>query len=69
MQEQLDELQTQLAFQEHTIAELNDALTSQQRQIDTLVLQMKLLKESFAENSEQSPGSAEAAQGEKPPHY
>ena len=33
MQHQIDDLQSQLAFQEHTIESLNQALSSQQQQI------------------------------------
>jgi uncharacterized coiled-coil protein SlyX len=31
---ELEDLQTHIAFQEHSIAELNDALISQQKQLD-----------------------------------
>ncbi len=67
MTDDLIELQTQLAFQEHSIAELNAALTSQQRQIDLLRLEIKLLKENLGaleERVETGP-----PQDERPPHY
>jgi SlyX protein len=67
MTDDLIELQTQLAFQDHTIAELNSVLTDQQKQIDILRLEIKLLKEKFGElerNMETGP-----QQDEKPPHY
>ncbi|MDY6984248.1 MAG: SlyX family protein [Pseudomonadota bacterium] len=67
MSDDLIELQTQLAFQEHTIAELNDVLTSQQQQIDLLRLEIKLLKDKLGvleDRIEVGP-----PQNEKPPHY
>ena len=41
MTEELVELQTQLAFQDHTIATLNEALASQQKQLDVLRLELE----------------------------
>tara|TARA_Y100000296_G_scaffold57688_1_gene66351 strand:- start:415 stop:660 length:246 start_codon:yes stop_codon:yes gene_type:complete len=37
----IEELQTKLAFQEHTIDALNDALSSQQRQLEKMEFQLK----------------------------
>ena len=67
MSDALIEVQTQLAFQEQTIAELNDVLTSQQQQIDLLRLEIKLLKEQLGLLE----GRIEVGplQDEKPPHY
>lgn len=70
MNDDLIELQTQLAFQDHTIGELNAALTSQQQQIDLLRLELKLLREKLGvleERVETAPASAAA--DERPPHY
>lgn len=67
MTAELIELQTQLAFQEHTIAILNGALTDQQQQINILRLEIKFLKEKFGmleEKVEMGP-----QQDERPPHY
>ena len=67
MTAELIELQTQLAFQEHTIALLNGALTDQQQQINILRLEIKFLKEKFGmleEKVEMGP-----QQDERPPHY
>lgn len=67
MSDELIELQTQLAFQEQTIGELNEVLTSQQQQIDLLRLEIKLLKEKLGmleDRIETGP-----SQDEKPPHY
>ncbi len=67
MSDELIELQTQLAFQEQTTAELNQALISQQKQIDLLRLEIKLLKDKLGmleDRIETGP-----PQIEKPPHY
>jgi SlyX protein len=67
MSDELIELQTQLAFQEQTIAELNDVMISQQKQIDLLRLEIKLLKDKLGgleDRIETGP-----PQDEKPPHY
>lgn len=67
MTDDLIELQTQLAFQEHTIAELNKVLTDQQQQIDMLRIEIRLLKEkcgALEEKIEVGP-----PQDERPPHY
>lgn len=68
MNDDVIELQTQLAFHEHTIAELNTVLISQQQQIDRLRLEIKLLNEKFGELQDRvDMGPAPA--NEKPPHY
>ena len=62
------ELQTQLAFHEHTIAELNTVLINQQQQIDRLRLEIKLLNEKCgALESRVDMGAG--PMHEKPPHY
>jgi SlyX protein len=69
MQEQeLIELQTQLAFQEQALGELNTVVTRQQQQIDRLQLELKLLLEKIeAVEGRVELGSTAAA--ERPPHY
>lgn len=70
MNTDLIELQTQVAFQEHSIAELNTVLTSQQQQIDLLRLELKLLREQLGvleERVETAPAAGQV--NERPPHY
>ena len=69
MQNELIELQTQLAFQEQTIGELNDALTSQQQQLDSLRLELRLLHDKFEEGIAAGESGEFSAVDEKPPHY
>lgn len=72
MQAQLIELQTQLAFQEHTIAELSDAMTKQQALLDAMQREwaaMKSLYESLQSgNTTSAPMDATEVE-ERPPHY
>lgn len=64
----LVELQSQLAFQEHTIEQLNAVLVSQQQQMDLLKMEIRLLKDKLStlEDRVEVGGSA---RDEKPPHY
>ena len=63
----IEELQTKLAFQEHTIDALNDTLSSQQRQLEKMEFQLKhvidkvkgMEPSNIAKMSEETP----------PPHY
>lgn len=64
----LIELQTQLAFQEHTIAELNTVLINHQQQLDVLRLEIKLLKEKLSTLEDRVEHSS-TPRDEKPPHY
>ena len=64
----LIELQTQLAFQEHTIAELNTVLINHQQQLDVLRLEIRLLKEKCS-TLEDRVEHGSTPKDEKPPHY
>ncbi len=63
----LAEVQSQLAFQEDTVASLNEALASQQQEILVLRRQLELLKQRQDEQAAQS--VPETAAQERPPHY
>ncbi len=66
MQNELLELQTQLSYQEDTIAQLNEVVTRQQREIERLTEAFAQLKRQFEEMvTEQLEGQEEAP----PPHY
>ncbi len=68
VQQQLEELQSQMAFQEDTVAALNEALAAQQQEILTLQRQLALLKQRLDEQALQiADGPAESEP--KPPHY
>lgn len=68
MDEQLIDLQTRLAFQEETIAELNKILTDQQRQLDKLQLEMNVVAQRCRELVD-AIEAGPSATDEKPPHY
>ncbi|BFT31985.1 SlyX family protein [Alteromonas sp. D210916BOD_24] len=63
----IEELQTKVAFQEHTIDALNEALSSQQQQLDDLMFKVRhvidrvksIEPSNIAKQSEETP----------PPHY
>ena len=63
----IDQLQTKLAFQEHTIEELNLALSDQQQQMEKMQFQIKHL----IDRVKQLQPSQIASQSEEtpPPHY
>ncbi|MER2490363.1 SlyX family protein [Catenovulum sediminis] len=67
LENKIDNLEAQLAFQEDTIATLNDALVSQQQQISLLEKQVALLARKVKEAQPDSliPQSMETP----PPHY
>ena len=67
-QQQLVDLQTQLAFQEDTLQSLNGALAAQQEEILLLRRQLELLKQRQDEQAAQL-DDAGSPVDEKPPHY
>ncbi len=71
METLLEDIQSQLAFQEDALQTLNDALASQQREILVLRRQLELLKERQDEQAAargENVNSGDSAT-EKPPHY
>lgn len=65
--DRLIDIEMKIAHQEHTVAELNDALTSQQAQIARLELQVRTLTDRVRAISEGAPGGRE--DDAPPPHY
>jgi len=65
--EKFIDIESKLAHQEHTIAELNDALSSQQMQISKLEHQVVTLIDRVRSLSESAP--AGGSDDEPPPHY
>jgi SlyX protein len=61
----IDALESRVAYQDHTIEQLNETITAQWKQIDALTRQFAALTERLqeAEASAPSPGN------ERPPHY
>lgn len=67
LEQRIDEVETRLAFQETTLQELNEVLTSQQQQLS----QMRSLVEKLGERVVELAGKmqADAAIEPPPPHY
>jgi SlyX protein len=65
--QQLFDMQTQLAYQEDMVRELNDALALQQQEILVLRRQLQLLKQ--RQDDMGSVSSTEDNAEEPPPHY
>ena len=67
MNQRIEELETQLAFQEDTLQALNEIVTRQQSQIDTLSRDVQVLLAQLQQLSDsmQLPDGEEAP----PPHY
>jgi SlyX protein len=63
--ERIDALEIRLAFQDETIETLNNTITAQWQQIDTLTRQFAALSERLQEAEANAP----AATSEPPPHY
>lgn len=63
----IEELQTKIAFQEHTIDALNEALTAQQYQIEKLQVQMRHVMEKV--KGFEPSNIAKLSDEAPPPHY
>lgn len=63
----LVELETRIAFQEHTLHALNEVVTHQQQQIDVLVREIQTLKDRLRAAAPSPVGSLEDEK--PPPHY
>ena len=64
--QRLVELETRLAFQEHTLQEMSDTVARQQAEIDRLA---RALKETQERLRGISPSIAERTDETPPPHY
>lgn len=71
MSEALIDLQTTVAFQERNLHELTDIVTAQQKQIDLLKAELKLLRErlGYLEDAQHQGAQPFSPADEKPPHY
>ena len=63
--ERIDTLETRLAYQDDTIETLNQTITAQWKQIDTLTRQLAQFSERLQEAEANAPGPT----NERPPHY
>lgn len=63
--ERVDALETRIAFQDHTIEELNQTITGQWQQIDLLTRKMVQMEEQLRSGAY----IADPATEKPPPHY
>jgi SlyX protein len=67
LEQRVNEVETRLAFQETTLQELNEALTSQQQQLSQMQAVLEKLRERIAELA--SNMQSDAGVEPPPPHY
>lgn len=67
LESRIVELETRLAFQEHTLQSLNDVVTRQQQQIEALVRGIQALKDRLRAAAPSPVGPLEDEK--PPPHY
>ncbi|MDO6746069.1 SlyX family protein [Gilvimarinus sp. 1_MG-2023] len=68
MSQEIEDIQSRMAFQEDTLSELNDVVARQDRQLQALMAALKSLAQKYDDlmfEREQSQGAVD----EKPPHY
>jgi SlyX protein len=63
--ERIDALESRLTYQDETIEQLNQTITAQWKQIDTLTRQIAALTERLQEAEANAPVPG----NERPPHY
>lgn len=70
-QDEMMNLQTKMAYMESDMAEMNQVLLTQQKQIDQQETLLKKLQDKLAHLEEQmeDQGSGNSMPHEKPPHY
>ncbi len=64
MEDRIVELEIRFTEQQQMLQELSEVVYSQQRAIDALTAELRLLRQKIPE-----PGIVDAAEREKPPHY
>ncbi|MGA9525113.1 MAG: SlyX family protein [Myxococcaceae bacterium] len=64
MEDRIVELEIRFTEQQHMLQELSEVVYAQQRAIDLLTAEVRLLRQKVPE-----PGIVDAAEREKPPHY
>lgn len=70
MKEKIIDLETKFSFQDDLLQQLNKEMLLQQRRIDALSLQLRLVREQLSELlARDGVQHAEPLADEKPPHY
>ncbi len=69
LETRIEELESQLAFQEDALEQFNAIVTRQQGQIDDLTVQVKYLRDQLLEAASSLQDVQSGPAQEKPPHY
>nr|WP_324259466.1 SlyX family protein [Cellvibrio fontiphilus] len=69
LEEQLIDVQTRVAYQEDTLAKLNEVITRQDAEIIQLKQQLRLLMQRIDELSQSTAQPGGELVDERPPHY
>lgn len=69
MENRLIELETRVAFQDDTIEQLNQIITTQQQQIDRLHKEVVAIVARISESGEAASNIANQSEETPPPHY
>lgn len=69
LEEQLIDVQTRIAYQEDTLAQLNEVITRQDAEIIQLKQQLRLLALRIDEMQRNPAQAGEEITNERPPHY
>ncbi len=68
-QDRIVELETKLAYQEHTIEQLDQSLQQQQQQVSVLQRQLQLLQQQIKNITDNESVTGTAMPEPPPPHY
>ena len=69
LQEQLIDIETRLAYQEETIAQLNEVITKQDADIIKMSQQLRLLAKRFDDLQYDQTDAGGEITNDRPPHY
>ena len=69
LQEQLIDIETRLAYQEDTIAQLNEVITKQDADIIQMSQQLRLLAKRFDDLQYEQADAGGEVTNDRPPHY
>lgn len=70
MEKKIVDLESKFSFQEDLLQQLNDEVVRQQREIEALSLQLRIVREQLSElMAQDGQTQADGPLDEKPPHY
>nr|WP_320051196.1 SlyX family protein [uncultured Desulfuromonas sp.] len=68
MEDRINDLESRIAFQEHTIQELQDLVATHQKQLYDMEEALKVMARRLSQMSSASSGAG-SSDDERPPHY